>query len=64
MAMHYENDSATGEYIRISADLEHDDPDCAPTCRLPVLCPEAFEVLTLTPDQVLAALADEFGEAA
>jgi hypothetical protein len=64
MAMHYENDSATGEYLKISADLEHDDPDQAPTCRLPVLCPGAFEAMLLTPAEAKAALVEEFGEAA
>lgn len=34
------------------------------TQRLPVICPEAFEVATLTQSEVRAALALEFGEAA
>lgn len=64
MPMHYENGSATGEYLKLSADMEHDDPDSAPTCRLPVLCPEAFEAMHLSAAEAKAALVEEFGEAA
>jgi hypothetical protein len=51
-----------GPFLKLMADVEHDDPDQTPTCRLPALCPEAFEVSTMTPAQVQAALAAEFGE--
>jgi hypothetical protein len=58
MITHYANDSATAEWLRecIADESEGE------TVRLPALCPEAFEVATMTPAQVQAALEAEFGE--
>jgi hypothetical protein len=60
MITHYANDSTTVEWLRDQIAMESE----GDTVRLPVICPEAFEVCALTPEQAKAALVEEFGEAA
>jgi hypothetical protein len=60
MTMPINSGSETGEFLRLMADWEHDDPEQAPTCRLPVLCPEAFAVAGMSDEEAIAALEREF----
>ena len=56
------NGSDTGEFLKLMCDIELDDPDRAPTCRLPVLCPVAFAAVDMSDADARKALAEEFGE--
>lgn len=58
MIVHYANDSANIEFLRECIEMESE----GQTLQLPVLCEEAFEVATMTPAEVRAALVEEFGE--
>ncbi len=55
--------SETGKFLALMADCEHDDPDQAPTCRLPAICPEAFAACGMSEADALKALREEFNEA-
>ena len=59
MISHWVNrESSSAEWLRECIDMESE----GQTLQLPVICAEAAEVAALTPEQVRAALAEEFGE--